>query len=280
MENVYQIKCGELINIGEKFAEFRKQLCPSSVDQLPETHDDVRNLLGVQTMEEEELLEDSISLNNLAQPDDIPIFDMELHKLHTKQAQNTIRIPQKAMRLKCIQHRFGNDIVTNMSNMPRKYNRYRYIEHKSDDMDQKLDLVPLDEILITVRVYEPFVYKRNEGTKRKPRLSQEFLVLGGQKLTELRDKIYCQCKFGPFTDISNDFENIQRTDFDEQRENTTNPGMDPGFFFITGTFYNDNRASNADYSTEIRQWMSRQSDIGPVKVKSMDDTKFKGIKLM
>lgn len=275
MENVYRIKSGDLINIGAKFAEFRDSLCPSSIEKLPETYDDVKNVLGIQSNHEEELLEDSISLNNLAQPDDIPIFDVDLHKLHIKQGQNTVEIPKKAMRLKCVQRRFGDDAVRGGPNSLYKYNRYRYIKHKSDETDEKPDLTPFDDILITVRVYEPFLYKRNEGTKRKPRLSQEFFVLGRQKLTELRDKIYCHCKFGPFTDISNDYNSIINENFDESQANATNQ-PDPGFFFITDTFYNDYRASHTDYTAEIREWMSRKSDISPVQVKSMDDTTFQG----
>lgn len=278
MEIVYRIKSGDLINIGKKFAEFKEHLRPSSVEELPQTYDDVKNLLGIQSIEDEELLEDSISLNNLAQPDDIPICDVDLHKLHMKQGQSTVEIPQKAMQLKCIQHRFDSDAAKGSSNAPQKYNRYRYIEHKSDSADLKPDLIPFEDILITVRVYEPFTYKRGEGTKRKPRLSQEFLVLGRQKLTELCDKIYCYSKFGPFTDISDDFESIQKTDFDEPQETNMTNRSDPGFFFITDTFYNDHRASDTDYSTEIREWMSRHSaEFGPVQVKSMNDTKFQGM---
>lgn len=277
MENVYRIKSGDLINIGEKFAEFKEHLRPSSIEQLPQTYEDVKNLLGIQSSQEEDLLEDSISLNNLAQPDDMPIDDVNLHKLHTKQGQSMVSIPSKAMRLKCIKHRLENDVAKSSSNLPQKYNRYRYIEHKSDNADLKPDLIPFDDILITVRVYEPFTYKRGEGTKRKPRLSQEFFVLGRQKLTELCDKIYCYSKFGPFTDISNDFESIQKTEIDEPQENITTNRSDPAFFFITDTFYNDYRVSDTDYSTEIREWMNRHSDFGPVQVKSMGDTKFQGI---
>lgn len=279
MENVYRIKSGDLINIGKKFAEFKEHLRPSSVEQLPQTYDDIKNLLGIQSIEEEELLEDSISLNNLAQSDDIPISDVDLHKLHTKQGQSQVAIPNKAMRLKCIQHRFENGVIKSSSNLPQKYNRNRYIEYKSDSTDSKPDLIPFDDILITVRVYEPFTYKRGEGTKRKPRLSQEFFVLGRQKLTDLCDKIYCYSKFGPFTDISNDFESIQRTDFNVPQESsntTTTNQSDPGFFFITDTFYNDYRVTDTDYSTEIREWMSRQQDFGSVEVKSMGDTRFQG----
>lgn len=276
MENVYRIKSGDLINIKAKFAAFKNQLCPNTIEQLPETYEDVKGLLDIQSGTEEELLEDSISLNNLAQFDDIPIVDVNLHDLHTKQGRNTVEIPKKAMRLKSVQHRVEIDTAKSRVNVPRKYNRYRYIEHKTSDADEKPDLVPFDDILITVRVYEPFAYKRGEGTQRKPRLSQEFYVLGRQKLTKLRDRIYCHCQFGPFKDISNDFESIQQTDLDHAQESTSKES-DPGFFFITDTFYNDLRVSNTDYSVEIREWMGRQSDFGPVQVKSMEETKFEDL---
>lgn len=276
MENVYRIKSGDLINIKEKFAEYTNQLCPTRIQQLPQTYEDVKNILDIQSGAEEELLEDSISLNNLAQADDIPIFDVNLHDMHTKQGRNTVEIPSKAMRLKCVRHRVEVDASKNRVNASKKYNRYRYIEHKTNDTDDQSDLKPFQDIIITVRVYEPFVYKRGEGTQRKPHLSQEFFVLGRQTLTEFRDKIYCYCKFGPFNDISNDFESIEKPVV-EQLQNTSVDVIDSGFFFITDTFYNDNRVSNIDYSMEIREWIARQKDFGSFHVKSMDDMKFEDL---
>lgn len=276
MEDIYRIKSGDLINIGAKFTEFKTQLCPDSIEQLPQTYEDVKSLLDIQNGQEEELLEDSISLNNLAQPDDIPIFDVNLHEMYAKQGQNTVEIPQKAMRLRCVRHRVEEDAAKNIGNIPRKYNRYRYIAHKANNTDESVDLVAFDDVLITVRVYEPFLYKRGESTQRKPRLSQEFLVLGRQKLTELRDKIYCYCQFGPFKDISNDFESIQKTDINQPAPSTSTVD-DCGFFFITDTFYNDLRSSDTDSTTGIREWITRQPDIGPVQVKSMHGTKFEDL---
>lgn len=273
MENVYRIESGNLIDIRSKFAEFKSKLCPNSVDRLPQTYEDVKELWNIPDGVEEEILEDSISLNSLEQPDDIPIFDVNLHELHSKQRQKSIGIPKKAMRLRSVRHRIEEDSTKTHGNVPRKYNRYRYIEHKTDNSDESCDLMPFEEVLITVRVYEPFLYKRGEGTKRKPRLSQEFFVLGRQKLTELRDKIYCHCQFGPFKDISNDFESIKKTEI-EQPKKTMSKQDDFGFFFITDTFYNDHRSTTADYTTEIREWMQRQPDFGSVQVKPMQDTKF------
>lgn len=276
MENIYRIRSGDLINIRAKFTEFKKELCPASVAKLPQTYEDMKGLLDIQSGAEEELLEDSISLNNLSQPDDIPIFDVNLHDLHGKPGQKSIEIPKKAMKLRCIRHKLDENSIKNNANMPKKYNRYRYIEHKIDNLDDSCDLVPLDEILITVRIYEPFSYKRGEGTSRKPRLSQEFVVLGRQNLTELRDKIFCHCQFGPFKDISNDFESIQKSET-EQSEKMINKEDDFGFFFITNTFYNDYRSTKTDYTKEIREWMSRRDEIRPTEVKSMENVKFEDL---
>lgn len=276
MENIYRIKSGDLINIRTKFNEFKNELCPPSVDYLPQTYEDVKELLDIQSGAEEELLEDSISLNNLAQPDDIPIFDVNLHDIHAKPGQKSIEIPKKAMRLRCMRHKVEEDSTKNHTNIPRKYNRYRYIESKVDNSGDDCDLVPLEEILITVRVYEPFSYKRGEGTARKPRLSQEFLVLGRQKLTDLLDKIYCHCRYGPFKDISNDFESIKNSEAQQPNE-TMDKEDDFGFFFITDTFYNDYRSTKTDYTTEIREWMLRRPEIGPAKVESMLDVKFEDL---
>lgn len=276
MEEIYRIKSGDLINIGAKFTEFKTQLCPDSIEQLPQTYENVKSLLDIQSGQEEELLEDSISLNNLAQSDDIPIFDVNLHELYAKQGRNTVEIPQKAMRLRCVRHRVEEDAMKSTGNIPKKYNRYRYIAHKTTNTDESVDLMAFEDVLITVRVYEPFLYKRGESTQRKPRLSQEFLVLGRQKLTELRDKIYCFCQFGPFKDISNDFASIQKTDMSPSAPSTSNVN-DSGFFFITDTFFNDLRSSQTDSIAEIREWMTRQPDIGLVQMKSMHDTKFEDL---
>lgn len=276
MENVYRMKSGDLINIRTKFTEFMNELCPNSIGEFPQTYEDVKTLLDIQNDVEEEILEDSISLNNLAQLDDVPIFDVKLHDLHLKPGQKSINIPKKAMRLRCVQRCVEEHSVKARGNIPSKYNRYRYIEHKLDNSSESCDLIPLKEILITVRVYEPFVYKRGEKTQRKPRLSQEFLVLGRQTLTELRDKIYCHCNFGPFNDISNDFETIKTIET-QQLKPTMSKDDDFGFFFITDTFYNDDRSANTDNTVEIREWMSRKSDFGPVQVKSMQNTTFEDL---
>ncbi|CAN6450501.1 unnamed protein product [Victoria cruziana] len=70
--------------------------------------------------------------------------------------------------------------------------------------------------------------------------SQEFLVLGRQTLTELRDKIYCS------------------TDQLMQQEEVNDPS---GYFLIEGSFCNDLRNPSAiDYSEPIMCWLKNSKD--------------------
>lgn len=87
-------------------------------------------------------------------------------------------------------------------------------------------LQPGKEIVLCVEIYH------NKRTLQK---TQEFLVLGQQYLTELRDKIYC------LTD--------QLMERAGQHDTS-------GYFFIEGVFCNDLRdASSIDYSKPILDWL-------------------------
>lgn len=276
MEKIFRPRYKNLININEKFAEYKAALCPSSITRLPETYDEVKQMLGVVDVDDEMQLEDSISLNHLTQEDDARINDFTLADMHRFKRCEKVEIPKKAMRLRCIKHRLGvyRDAQSVRSH-PRKYNKYKHLRLEYDNGIGECDLRAYDDVIVLVRVYEPFVYRRGEATSRKPRLSQEFAVFGNQYLSELRDKIYCQCKFGPFRDISERYTDIISSDVeDQQQQQSIGAANDPGFFFITNTFYNDTRRTNIDYSTEIREWMKRQPDIGKVQVASMEDTRF------
>lgn len=275
MENVFRVKKLDKIKIGEYFTKYKNDLCPSSVNQLPQTYDEIKQILQIDDDHSEELLEESISLNHLAQSDDIPVIDFQLHDLYAKTANKSVEIPPGAMHLRCIQQRLHSAINGTGTCLPQKYNRYRYIAINPDNADGNLK--PFDDILITVRVYEPFVYKRGFCSNRKPRLSQEFYVLGRQLLSELRDKIYCQCQFGPFLDISTNYETISNEDAADCQPSTSKQANDNGFFFITDTFYRDTRTTDEDITADIREWIERKSDIGPIQIKSMENTKFEDL---
>lgn len=273
MENIYKIRSSNLINIKEEFDKISSNLVPSSVLKLPETEEDIKKLVNFGGTDDDfKALNDSISIDNLTQPDEVPITDFQIYQIHKK--RNMVAIPEKALELNCIKSLFDSQDDTSKTTKPKaknKYNKYKFIKVDVDNLSGVCDLKPLKDILIVIRVYEPFIYNRGETSGRKPRLSQEFAVIGSQYLTELRDKIYCQCRFGPFYDLSNDYDAIVNMDTDNQ---TTEDVDNPGFFFITDTFYNDTRQTDIDYTTEIREWIKRQPDIGEAKVKAMQETRF------
>ncbi|KAJ1801179.1 hypothetical protein LPJ59_000503 [Coemansia sp. RSA 2399] len=90
-----------------------------------------------------------------------------------------------------------------------------------------------DEVLLSVCFY---------NTRSATSKMEEYLVLGSQNLTVLRDSFYC---------IS-DFLFSHR---DEQIENTKDKKVSSSYFFIEKTFYNDMRSPTAtDYSRVIMEW--------------------------
>ncbi|GKV07323.1 hypothetical protein SLEP1_g19117 [Rubroshorea leprosula] len=94
----------------------------------------------------------------------------------------------------------------------------------SSDIEQ---LIPVSgqEVVLCVEVYHNI---------------QEFLVLGQQKLTELRDKIYC---------------------LSDQVMKKAGQHDPSGYFVIEGVFYNDLRDPSAiDYSKSILDWLSNSKD--------------------
>ncbi|KAJ2761904.1 hypothetical protein IWQ57_005925 [Coemansia nantahalensis] len=90
-----------------------------------------------------------------------------------------------------------------------------------------------DEVILSVCFY---------NTRSSTSKMEEYLVLGSQSLTVLRDVFYC---------IS-DFLVSHR---DEKIENTKDRKVSSSYFFIEKTFYNDMRSPTAtDYSRVIMEW--------------------------
>ncbi|KAL7737790.1 hypothetical protein ACLKA6_006178 [Drosophila palustris] len=122
------------------------------------------------------------------------------------------------------------------------------------------------ELQITVRFYRPPRAAHRWYKLESPVFAEEFVCLGSNYLTELRDKISCICKGKRFVDISEDPEAplpVLQTD--------------PGYFFINGTFYNDTRnPNNCDYSQTVLKWASSAQGLQRehFDVASMEATRF------
>ncbi|KAJ2356895.1 hypothetical protein H4S01_006607, partial [Coemansia sp. RSA 2610] len=90
-----------------------------------------------------------------------------------------------------------------------------------------------DEVVLSVCFY---------NTRSSTSKMEEYLVLGSQSLTVLRDAFYCISDF-------------LVSDHDDKTENTKDRKVSSSYFFIEKTFYNDMRSPTAtDYSRVIMEW--------------------------
>ncbi|XP_044495092.1 snRNA-activating protein complex subunit [Mangifera indica] len=127
----------------------------------------------------------------------------------------------------------SNELVIPSSDKIEKFQSLRsknFAKPRSSDIH---DHVPVQypEIVLCVEVYH---------TVRKGVKTQEFLVLGRQTLTELRDKIYCL------------------TDQMMQKAGEHDPS---GYFLIEDAFFNDLRNPSAiDYSKPVFDWLGNSKD--------------------
>ena len=115
----------------------------------------------------------------------------------------------------------------------------------------EFEAVKIPELILAVTVYQP----RSCQAK-----SQEFLVLGRQKLSELRQKIYCM--------------------FDENIMDVNSEASCGSFFFINGVFYEEQSAANSPCAHIIEWINSSENNIslfGQVKRESMFEKSFEDL---
>ncbi|XP_053695169.1 snRNA-activating protein complex subunit 3 [Sabethes cyaneus] len=263
MEKIYKPKTNKVINVKQVLDSFRQEILLAGWDGVPVTEDDIRlaiNFSGSEKQFKDVLL--TVDLEHLASerdPRKIPFHPAKIQNI-----QKPAEVSDKANRFNCVQNamKITGKVRKNLDSKIR-YNKHKYTFMGSQE---QTDLEPFSEMLLEVRFYEPFKYKPGVRLGH-PKFHQEFYVLGSQFLSELRDKIYCQCDMGPFFDISEDPQgDLQKKD--ELRPNS-------GFFFIHNTFYNDMRnPKNFDYSEVIRNWADKQKNVCPLKIGSMHETKF------
>ena len=171
---------------------------------------------------------------------------------------------EEALELNCVKTLREGNLFFREPRVKDKLNDKK--EFKQSD---NADLKAFQESVITVRFYEPFKY--TPCLKNQPRFHQEYLALGSNLLSDLRDKFYCQCNHGPFFDISDNPQSIPVLDPNEPN---------PGFFFVHDTFYNDTRnMKNYDYSEVITNWFKRFHYARKFKTATMQDTKFEDLEI-
>jgi len=117
------------------------------------------------------------------------------------------------------------------------------------------EAVDKNEVLVQLTFYH------NERAMKM----QEFLVLGSQRLTDLRDRLYC---------------------LTDQVLADLQPGpLKSGYFFVENTFYSDMRdPSNVDLSKTVIDWAGEnkrylQSDLAGFTSRKMEETTFNDLSI-
>uniref|UniRef100_A0A5S6QKB9 snRNA-activating protein complex subunit 3 n=1 Tax=Trichuris muris TaxID=70415 RepID=A0A5S6QKB9_TRIMR len=131
------------------------------------------------------------------------------------------------------------------------------------------------EAILTVITAKPYDKDADVGEitrKHGIRIERVYLVLSSQKLTELRDVIFCANDCTPITKRVNNSENVNM------------PAKDVftgGFFYFNGVFYNDFRKEGSiDLSIPILEWAERRSrSVGPFTTAKMEETTFKELNI-
>jgi len=124
----------------------------------------------------------------------------------------------------------------------------------------------LSPSVVMVRVYQPSADVLHGLTSASYlfRLSREFACLGGNRLTQLRDKITCPNDTAVVNDCSQAHGKIAKI--------FAKDVYPSGFFCINRTFYVDRRDPEAlDYSEPIRQWAEKRG-MEPLAHRSMEET--------
>ncbi|XP_022541684.2 snRNA-activating protein complex subunit 3 [Astyanax mexicanus] len=129
------------------------------------------------------------------------------------------------------------------------------------------DFVQEGEMILTFNVLYPVLFERFKYV----RAYQTLLVLGSQKLSELRDGICCVSDLQVFGEFSSTPDMVPQFISKDHYKSA--------FFFFEGTFYNDMRFPECrDISTTTREW-AKKNDFPEFKSTKMEDTTFYDLRL-
>ncbi|NXO16940.1 SNPC3 protein, partial [Oriolus oriolus] len=135
--------------------------------------------------------------------------------------------------------------------------------------DNPTDLIEEGELLLTLNIFYPVIFQKHKDHKPY----QTVLVLGSQKLTELRDSISCVSDL----QIGGEFSSQP----DQAPEHISKDLYKSAFFYFEGIFYNDKRYPECrDLSRTIIEW-SESHDRGYENLQSvkMEDYVFNDLSL-
>lgn len=261
----------EIINLKEKFQLFQNGLFPEEFTYIPTNENEIKDAIHFDGSHEgfDKILESVSHELQLSFEDDVEI--REYDKTAVNKLTDRREIPPEALKLNVIK----NSIKANEKLQKRqellKYNKNKFLKSPELTEEDEPDIDVSGDFLLTIRFYFPFKHELRKQVKANL-FAEEFVVLGSQYLSELRDKIHCRNSNGPFFDIS------------EQSTSNENQGkklVDSGFLFIHDTFYNDFRdPAHVDYSKEIISWYREKAVPIEFHTAKLENAKFNELKFI
>ncbi|XP_075169325.1 proximal sequence element A Pbp49 [Haematobia irritans] len=229
---------------------------------LPNRNVDLKKILHLDDTKFQNL-EEKCSIENLAHEDDARVA--EFIPGFSENKRTALNPPTNDITLKSYAYakKYREQGQNPYKRTPEIY--FNFGESQGPCFSGSSPLLPEQELKIYIRVYRPARVTHAGRTIERPVFSEEFECLGSNVLTDLRDKISCICNNCHFYDVSENPDIPLPTKI-----------VDPGYFFITDTFYNDKRnPQNPDYSETIRNWAKKAKGLSDLnfKVASMEDTR-------
>ncbi|XP_025057046.1 snRNA-activating protein complex subunit 3 isoform X1 [Alligator sinensis] len=131
------------------------------------------------------------------------------------------------------------------------------------------DLVEEGDLLLTLNIYCPVIFEKHKENKPY----QTVLVLGSQKLTELRDSISCVSDL----QIGGEFSSQP----DQAPDHISKDLYKAAFFYFEGVFYNDKRHPECrDLSRTVIEWSkSHDRGYGNLQAVNMEGYTFNDLSL-
>ncbi|XP_042548875.1 snRNA-activating protein complex subunit 3 isoform X2 [Dipodomys spectabilis] len=196
-------------------------------------------------------------------------------------------------KLKCLEEGEDPEVIPEDTDLVTLGVRKRFLEHREETItidrvcrqetfayemeshaigkkpENPADLIEEGELILSVNILYPIIFQKHK--EHKP--FQTMLVLGSQKLTELRDSICCVSDL----QIGGEFSNTP----DQAPEHISKDLYKSAFFYFEGTFYNDKRYPECrDLSRTIIEWSeSHDRGYGKLHTARMEDFTFNDLKI-
>uniref|UniRef100_F7HWK5 snRNA-activating protein complex subunit 3 n=1 Tax=Callithrix jacchus TaxID=9483 RepID=F7HWK5_CALJA len=196
-------------------------------------------------------------------------------------------------KLKCLEDGEDPEVIPENTDLVTLGVRKRFLEHREETItidracrqetfvyemeshaigkkpENLADMIEKGELILSVNILYPVIFHKHK--EHKP--YQTMLVLGSQKLTELRDSICCVSDL----QIGGEFSNTP----DQAPEHISKDLYKSAFFYFEGTFYNDKRYPECrDLSRTIIEWSeSHDRGYGKFQTARMEDFTFNDLSI-